>query len=204
MPNEKYKPVDSVQDEGITVRSFLNGDRAVAELYENGAPVCSETAEVNEEGEGYALKAAVYNMLKRSSYIPPWGMMTGIRPAKKANAYMDEGLTPEESAGKLTRLYEASREKADLAVEVALAERNILKGSSKRSQSLCRHTVLPQRCLYCSFTSYPLDKYRDRVDAYLDALIKELRFLGRKGRGKAPGFHIYRRRNAHIPERGTA
>ena len=39
MPNEKYKPVDSVQDEGITVRSFLNGDRAVAELYENGAPV---------------------------------------------------------------------------------------------------------------------------------------------------------------------
>lgn len=69
MPNEKYKPVDSVQDEGITVRSFLNGDSAVAELYENGAPVCSETAEVNEEGEGYALKDAVYNMLKKKKFI---------------------------------------------------------------------------------------------------------------------------------------
>ena len=186
MPNEKYKPVDGIQDEGITVRSFLNGDRAVAELYENGAPVCSETAEVNEEGEGYALKAAVYNMLKkRSSYIPPWGMMTGIRPAKKANAYMDEGLTPEESAEKLTRLYEASREKADLAVEVALAERNILKKAHPNGVSLyVGIPFCPTRCLYCSFTSYPLDKYRDRVDAYLDALIKELRFLGEKADGK--------------------
>ena len=32
MPNEKYKPVECVQNEGITVKSSINGNNAAAEL----------------------------------------------------------------------------------------------------------------------------------------------------------------------------
>ena len=35
----------------------------------------------------------------------------------------------------------------------------------------------PSVCSYCSFSSSPLDKWKDRVDAYLDALIKEIHGL---------------------------
>lgn len=42
----------------------------------------------------------------------------------------------------------------------------------------------PTRCLYCSFTSYPIDIYKTKVDGYVEALIKELKFLGEKAQGK--------------------
>ncbi|MCQ5134355.1 coproporphyrinogen dehydrogenase HemZ, partial [Coprococcus eutactus] len=32
------------------------------------------------------------------------------------------------------------------------------------------------RCLYCSFTSYPIAVYNDKVEAYLDALEKEMEY----------------------------
>ena len=33
----------------------------------------------------------------------------------------------------------------------------------------------PSICLYCSFSSYPLERWKNQVDAYLDALCKEIR-----------------------------
>ncbi len=187
MPNEKYKPVDGIQSEGITVRSVLDDSQAGAELYENGKLICGKTEAIDEKGFRYALKSAVYHMLKEHNgiYTPPWGMMTGIRPAKRANIYMDEGLTPDESAEKLTKVYEIIPSKAELAVEVALAERDILKKADKDGISLyIGIPFCPTRCLYCSFTSYPLDRYINKVDGYIDALIKELRFLGERAEGK--------------------
>ena len=32
-------------------------------------------------------------------------------------------------------------------------------------------------CLYCSFTSYPIGIWKKRVDAYLEALFKEIDFV---------------------------
>lgn len=36
----------------------------------------------------------------------------------------------------------------------------------------------PTRCLYCSFTSYPVSFYKDKTDTYVDALIKEIEYVG--------------------------
>lgn len=186
MPNEKYKPVDGVQAEGMTVRSLINGEKAVAELYSDGEIADTGYETIDEKGEGYALKAAVYHMLKkRTGQYTPWGMMTGIRPAKKINTYMDEGLTAEESVNRLIDTYETTRPKAELAAKVAVSERELLKKADKDGISLyVGIPFCPSRCLYCSFTSYPLDKYSGKVDGYIDALLKELRFLGEKAEGK--------------------
>ena len=35
----------------------------------------------------------------------------------------------------------------------------------------------PTRCLYCSFTSYPIVVYKNKVDAYLDAVEKEMSYV---------------------------
>ena len=38
--------------------------------------------------------------------------------------------------------------------------------------------------MYCSFTSYPLGVYKNKVDGYIDALIKELSYIGESIKGK--------------------
>ncbi len=186
MPNEKYKPVESVQSDGITVKSSLNDNTAVAEFYENGLFVCGKTEKVYGERTGYAIKAAVYHMLKeKTGQDVPWGMLTGIRPAKTINTYIEMGLTEEESINKMVNTYEMSPEKAKLAAAVASAERRILNRVDKNGISLyIGIPFCPTRCLYCSFTSYPIEIYKNKVDEYIDALIKELQFLGQKAKGK--------------------
>lgn len=190
MPNEKYKPETGVMNEGITVKSTLEGMSASAYLYKDGQLKCSYKYDADENVKDktvrYAIKASVYYMLKNETGISvPWGMMTGIRPAKRINTYMDQGMTAEESAEKLISLYEMNYDKAQLAKNVALTERNILEKADSKGVSLyIGIPFCPSRCLYCSFTSYPLDKYYNKVDGYIDALIKELKFLGEKAKGK--------------------
>ena len=69
-----------------------------------------------------------------------------------------------------------SREKAELAAEIAERERRILSGIHyENGYSLyVGIPFCPTTCLYCSFTSFPLTSWRDRVDEYLDALEREM------------------------------
>ena len=186
MPNEKYKPSEEIMEDGTTFVSTLEGNRVFAEMYENGVFVCKRDEAVDELGVRHSLKSVLFHMLKeKTGQFTPWGMMTGIRPAKNVNTYLDEGLTAEEGISKLMDTFEVTRPKAELAAKVALAERDILKKADSNGISLyIGIPFCPTRCLYCSFTSYPLDVYAKKVDGYIDALIKELQYLGKKAEGK--------------------
>ena len=186
MPNEKYKPVENVQEDGITVKSSVMGNGTTAQLYENGSLICEKTETADGVTMQHAVRSAVYHMLKeKTGQHLPWGMLTGIRPAKTINTYMDMGLTKDESIKKMIETYEMSPEKAELAATVATAERSILEKADKNGISLyIGIPFCPTRCLYCSFTSYPIDIYKTKVDGYVEALIKELKFLGEKAKGK--------------------
>ena len=186
MPNEKYKPVEKVQEDGITVKSSVMGNGTTAQLYENGSLICEKTETADGVTMQHAVRSAVYHMLKeKTGQHFPWGMLTGIRPAKTINTYMDMGLTKDESIKKMIETYEMSPEKAELAATVATAERSILEKADKNGISLyIGIPFCPTRCLYCSFTSYPIDIYKTKVDGYVEALIKELKFLGEKAQGK--------------------
>ena len=186
MPNEKYKPVDSIQEDGITVKSSVMGNGTTAQLYENGSLICEKTETTGGVTMQHAVRSAVYHMLKeKTGQHLPWGMLTGIRPAKTINTYMDTGLAKAESIKKMIETYEMSPEKAELAATVATAERSILEKADKNGISLyIGIPFCPTRCLYYSFTSYPIDIYKTKVDGYVEALIKELKFLGEKAQGK--------------------
>ena len=186
MPNEKYKPVENVQEDGITVKSSVMGNGTTAQLYENGSLICEKTETADGVTMQHAVRSAVYHMLKeKTGQHFPWGMLMGIRPAKTINTYMDTGLTKAESIKKMIETYEMSPEKAELAATVATAERSILEKADKNGISLyIGIPFCPTRCLYCSFTSYPIDIYKTKVDGYVEALIKELKFLGEKAQGK--------------------
>jgi len=125
-------------------------------------------------------KLAIYRML--SEYTGrdlPWGSLTGMRPTKIAtSAYLD-GKNREETIEYFTRVYDTSLDKAILATDVAMKERRILASVNPYSE-YCLYIGIPfcpTRCLYCSFTAYPIYEFESKVPEYLKALEKELQFI---------------------------
>ena len=130
-----------------------------------------------------ALKEHLYRLLEEETGRSlPWGTLTGIRPTKIPMQLLDEGKTKEQIASYMKKTYLASDEKVDLSIAIAERERALLsKLDYKNGYSLyIGIPFCPSTCLYCSFTSYPLASWRMQVDAYLDALEKELDYVATK------------------------
>ena len=134
----------------------------------------------------------------------PWGNLTGIRPTKLIRTILEEELSKDAGAfinlnsldrehngmGNYVglpeiknlisdRLYNERRlrgEKLNLGIDIALREMNIMS----RVHGTDGYSVYvgipfcPSTCLYCSFTSNPIFKYKNKIKDYLLALKKEL------------------------------
>ena len=115
----------------------------------------------------------------------PWGALTGVRPTK-----LIMGMLNSESgvAEALYDRYRVSGKKAELGIEIATLESKILKPFiNEDGYSLyIGIPFCPSRCLYCSFTAFPIDAYSDRVRSYLDALKYEMQQMRIYMRGKEP------------------
>ena len=128
------------------------------------------------------LKQILYKLLvQETGQTLPWGDLTGIRPVKIAMGLIEEGMTNAQAADFMRKTYFTSNEKTALAIAIANRERDILKDIDyEKGYSLyVGIPFCPSICLYCSFSSSPLDKWRDRVEDYLTALLKELDFISR-------------------------
>lgn len=126
------------------------------------------------------LKAALYHML--SDYTGkqlPWGSMTGVRPTKVATEWLENGKNDEEIRHLYTNTYLTIPQKADICIEVAKKEQELFK-DFLYDEEYCIYIGIPfcpSRCLYCSFTSYPIAQYANKVEDYLQALYKEMEFV---------------------------
>ena len=133
------------------------------------------------------LKQLLYRMLSaKTGKELPWGSLTGIRPAKIAMQLLEEGKTQEEIRSYMEQTYYCSQEKADLAIGIACREKEILKDIHyEQGYSLyIGIPFCPTTCLYCSFTSFPITAWRERVEEYLGALEKEMDFVQEAFRDK--------------------
>lgn len=177
-----------VTDDGIDIRMYEVADG----LDELKSPVCSTYVDVAGNCHDKAavrnpLKLAIYEML--SDYTGrklPWGSLTGIRPTKIAVACMEEGLSEDDIVAHYQEVYGTSRDKAGLAVAVAGREKKIIESVAEEDE-YCLYIGIPfcpTRCLYCSFTSYPIAVYRDKVDTYLDAIESEMKYVADSYRNK--------------------
>lgn len=134
-----------------------------------------------------AVKKLFYQMLvKRTGKELPWGSLTGIRPTKIALTRLEQGWTLEEIHSFMKEAYLASDEKINLSIEIAAREKAILAPLDyERGYSLyVGIPFCPTTCLYCSFTSYPISKWKGRTGEYLEALFKELEYTSRKMEGR--------------------
>lgn len=128
-----------------------------------------------------AVKALIYKALSlHTGKELVWGDLTGIRPTKIPRQMLNDGKTEEEIRRYMQDTYFVSDEKTNLSIDIARREIDILSPLSKTGYSLyIGIPFCPTTCLYCSFTSNPIAKWREEVDNYLKALEKEIVFTAK-------------------------
>ena len=108
-------------------------------------------------------------------HIPPWGILTGIRPAKVASGLLYSGKGILKSKRILRDEYFLNPQKAALAVSVASNEMKLLKRVSPEGCSIyISIPFCPSRCAYCSFVSYTNKKLLSLIDEYIDTLLADI------------------------------
>lgn len=159
---------------------FYDGDKNV--LNSLSSLECSERVD-----EKNLVKRLVYQALsKLTGKTLAWGDLTGIRPTKIARKLLDEGKTEQEILDYMQSTYLVGTEKSLLAIDIAKREKQIVSclNYEKGYSLYIGIPFCPTTCLYCSFTSNSIGMWKKRVDEYLDALIKEIEYVGRARKDK--------------------
>ena len=124
-------------------------------------------------------KFCFYQSLSRiTGKTLPWGNLTGIRPTKLAMMMLEQEKEDEEIKEFLQEIHCVSDEKCELGIGIAKREKAILDQlDCQRGYSLyIGIPFCPTTCLYCSFTSNAIYKWKNRMQEYIHAMKKELDF----------------------------
>ncbi len=180
---ENEEPGDGVPE--VTVEINHNGVNCVSAYVsiKLNDRVCDATETVSYDEEiniatheaiaaGRAVFAAGKELL---GHTPPWGILTGVRPAKVAGGLLSVGKGIIKSKKIMRDEYFLNPQKAALAVAVASAEMRLTKKMQKNTCSIyISIPFCPSRCAYCSFVSYTTPRLLSMIDDYLVALLKDL------------------------------
>ncbi|MDE6789607.1 MAG: coproporphyrinogen dehydrogenase HemZ [Ruminococcus sp.] len=172
---DNYILANVIYDNGLFVTSQirLNGDEPEKEI--KSLPLTAEKDVIEHE-----LCRLIYHILcRKTGIIPPWGLMTGIRPVKKVTELIQQGFSRNETEKNLTERFELSPKKFNLAYETAVNQLPILKSINKRAVSLyVSIPFCPTRCSYCSFVSHSMDSAIKLMPEYISSLCRELEIIG--------------------------
>ncbi len=147
--------------------------RGLAEAEEN-LPFAVDRSERKEMKNRIKRRLYFLLMLETKKELP-WGALTGIRPVKIPEEKLSLGWNDERILGFLEEDYLVGEKKRKLCLEIAKEERSLLGGlDAMKGYSLyVGIPFCPTTCLYCSFTSYPIGKWKGRLGEYLECLQKE-------------------------------
>ena len=108
-----------------------------------------------------------------------WGVITGIRPVKRVNAMISEGLNKTEISEILKTKYLCSDEKCELSYLTAQIQKKALDELPQNSFSLYISVPFcPTRCSYCSFVSQSVEGTMKLIPEYINKLCEEIRYTG--------------------------
>ena len=125
----------------------------------------------------HCVKLSFYRAAKELKGIhPPWGSLTGIRPAKLVTWLAgSKGITLDGAAKYLVTRYDVTPDRAELALAAARASEECRKGMNPNEISLYAGIPFcPTRCHYCSFVSRGVEGSAKLMEPYTDALAREM------------------------------
>ena len=123
-----------------------------------------------------AVGIAVFEAGKRFfGTVPPWGILTGVRPAKIAAELLDMGLDFAAVKKTLEKEYFLNPKKSTLVTEIATIEKDIIEATDKDACSVyISIPFCPSRCAYCSFVSYATPRLLSLIPDYLERLLSDI------------------------------
>ena len=170
-------------EEEVTSKVEEKASNYVTAVFENDekievpAALCAGGREGKEEIDRYFYQ----KLSEKTGKELAWGMLTGVRPTKIAMKKLEEGWTPAQFVPWLMDTCMVSREKAILSWMIANKEQEQLALlDCENGYSLyVGIPFCPTVCSYCSFSSGPISQWKNHVEQYMDALCKELEFIGK-------------------------
>ena len=185
LPFEKIEFCEVEEREDRTsITSLLRGEKETclsAELlidnksYKFSEILSNENPDYDNECERL-LAVALYNcFVKASGYVPEWGILTGVRPAKLfSRLSADNGKASAEEWFKKGLM--VSENKISLCRETVESEDRITALSAPDSYSLyISIPFCPTRCAYCSFVSHSVEQAKGLIPDYIRLLKEELK-----------------------------
>ena len=197
LPDEKHSP-DNGEGGDICISSLECTDgevKARAEITRGDRKTsgeCTEAAPAQGEERkriiSYAVKTAMYHaLLPHLSQTPPWGSLTGVKPAKPVRVYMQQGNSCDDAVEWLRDRYFVSKDRAELCVTAAAAaietENSLYPDEVQLYAGI---PFCPSKCAYCSFVSNDMVRWGHLIEPYHRALLRETeaagKMLSRQGR----------------------
>ncbi len=192
-PNEIIKS-KVIEDSTYMLSFFYNGKELFHISQEEEDELPDKSDKTGRKKCKHGLNIRLYEALKViTNHDLDWGILTGIRPTKiamkkwQSMSKNSQDLDAQVQTKKwLQSYYKVSEEKANLAVEIAVREQKLLS-EVDLVEGYSLYVGIPfckTRCSYCSFTAYPLEQWESRMEEYLEALFKELAFVGESSKHK--------------------
>lgn len=187
LPCEKFA---LTSDDGSELSVFSDFDEKTGEYtvktalkYNNKTSektLCQKKDDKNSaQGKNLVGKAFLECAREIFGYLPQWGIMTGIRPAKVAVNYLEDH-SEKETLKYLEKEYLVSPKRAEMCVATAVNERKLVKLSHEKSASIyVSIPFCPSKCRYCSFVSSSTKKLISLIPEYLEKLYKDIEIIAR-------------------------
>lgn len=182
-----------IRERGFRLELEISDDAMCLQCREADRPARQYRVQIPSEATG--AKYLIKNELKKFLYLSlseecgkklPWGNLTGIRPTKIALSMLEEGKQEDEIRKFLMQEHFVSDQKAQLSIEIAEREQKLIHTlSDKNGYSVYIGIAFcPTTCLYCSFPSNPVFGWKERTDAYVECLEKEIDYVAEQFRGQ--------------------
>ncbi len=187
-PDKKFFSAESIPDNEEYCLIKLEGSRIFVEVLFDGETVSDEKVfdiaqkQCDDSDEAFFERKAeimLYELLReKTGYTAPWGILTGVRPAKLMTNLISL-MGRDEALDYFINELKVTVEKAQLAQSVAFAEAPLMEKSRNDSFSLYVSVPFcPSRCSYCSFISHSNESAKKLIPDYVKKLCDELDATG--------------------------
>lgn len=106
----------------------------------------------------------------------PWGALTGIRPSKLYSDKVNESGSIKNANSIMKNVYLVSKKRIEILNKIYFAQKQVLTDiCDKYVDFYVNIPFCTSRCYYCSFLSATIDKCKDLLEPYVDALIYEVK-----------------------------
>ena len=192
-PFEKITFADAPSDGDVDTRTVFTCERVTDEgtLYCCRAEIDGKNAEYSftlpphapdamiPDGEKQLAKAMVRVFSELTGTVPPWGILTGVRPSKLMRRLADK-LGDSDAIRIFENEYLVTEQKSRLALSVANAQKRAVSLNTPDSFSLyISIPFCPTRCSYCSFVSHSIASAKKLIPDYVRLLCREIEFSAR-------------------------